>query len=324
MKFTINRTRKVAANLMAHVDGSSKLLEELSADDQHAALRAIAEHLGPETVWKELGPSDVQEQVAEGFARAKEVREAIRAAGYDPDEVGSAEVIRQLHARASDRDKARDEAAASANALDTARAKAEQAESERCRLIANIVDKVGNRLPNGYPLPDALVKAFSDLDSELDTARAQLREWRETVGPVMEAAPPPTRVVGGGKLEPLEHDLRLLCTDGRTDDTLSLRPVNDCIQVRADDDDGFTVVYLSRELTRRLRDWLTTWLGDSDGYDAVARVALQQARAWGHGRKSDDAMMAIAKEISWSVYRCDPETGPIVLERDGAETKGEK
>lgn len=160
MKFTTTKTYELIAR---YPDGLQASLSALDPPIQHAALRAIAEHLGPEETIAALGTDANAKQFADA-----QTREAIRAAGYDPDEVGAEEVIRSLT-------KARDDVT---DGLQAARAKQQE--------YKNVLDQIAGvlqRAPrcdfDGHA-PGNVVGMARSLCTELDTARAQLREWRET------------------------------------------------------------------------------------------------------------------------------------------------
>lgn len=365
-------------------------VETLGPEVVRAALRAIAEHLGPETVREVLGEADeprdavtigdlymempcpvCETQIAvRGSSDPDDpidmepasdgpLQGAIRAAGYDPDQMGAAEVIRLRHRQACDARAERDrleEAWGVASyqlrewreTVKCMRGAAERA-LRRCRLGDAGMGDLVCVLEQNVAITDRLLSATPDDPRSPDARAAEAEidriaaEQQGPVEPMVPAAQLRKRIdyleqkLSESESADAEHvtqlqeakaqkeSLELRCaSEGRDILAFRTRRANAiAVEMALGNPDDIGVV-LDRASVRRAVDWMLAWLGDSDAFDSVARVALQQARAWLKGGNSKEAMLAIAREISWSVYRCDPDKGPIVAERDGAETKGDK
>jgi hypothetical protein len=241
MNIEVTTTEHLRLHVSAGPMKPAQPLDECNDATKHAALRAIAEHLGPEAVWEVLGTSSetdadlsaVLDELSKldgyriGSARSRvsflvkdvlDARQAIRAAGYDPDEVEAAEVIGLVCAQRDGYTAAckqlGKEMRDARNGLDTARAQLRElaAPAEEllrsCRQWRNAIGKPSESYERGAligtlategPKLDRLLSATPDegdaepmvpagergetvalIDGKPATANDVLEEWRES------------------------------------------------------------------------------------------------------------------------------------------------
>lgn len=197
MKFTITATETLPRWLHIGRQGTWVPLDDATPDEQRGALRAIAEHLGPDATIAALGTDANAKQFADA-----QTREAIRAAGYDPDEVGAEQVIRELAVGnipgsmrhrittlRQQRDTARQAQREAVSESQRLLERAERAEQEIKYLRSKLSGARNALLSYGCTDPwsdeeDAFAatnfrQSIRELADERDTARANADEWRD-------------------------------------------------------------------------------------------------------------------------------------------------